>query len=139
MAIIVGRTASGQAVSFTADAEPIESDASALAEAAIGGASNSAASATSGAATLNNASAGIITSESITTAAGATYTLTLTSNLIKAGSLVLANVTLGSSTTGVGAVTHVTCSAGQVAIKVQNVHASAAFNGTIKIGFAIFQ
>ena len=139
MAIVIGRTSSGQAVSFYADAEPVESDASALAEAAIGGASGSSGTAVSGAATLNNASAGTITSESLTTAAGAIYSLTLTSNLIKPGTLVMANVTFGSSTTGSASIAHVTCTAGQAVIQVKNIHASAAFNGTLKIGFAIFQ
>jgi hypothetical protein len=51
----------------------------------------------------------------------------------------MATVTLGTSTTGAGVVSHVTPAAGSVNVKVQNIHASAAFNGTLKIGFAIFQ
>ena len=139
MDIVVARNIHGQAVAFEIDGQPIETDASALAEAAIGGASGSAATSTAGAVTLNNASAGMITTESVSTAAGGTYSLTITSNLIKATSLVMATVTLGTATTGAGVVSHVTPANGSVVIKVQNIHASAAFNGTLKIGFAIFQ
>jgi hypothetical protein len=136
---VIGRTFSGQPISFDIDVQPCESDVVALAEAAIGGATGSTATASSGAATLNNASAGTITTESLSTAAGATYTLTLTNNLIKASSLVFPVVTLGSATTGTACVTHVTPAAGSVTIKVQNIHASAPFNGTLKIGFLICQ
>lgn len=136
---VIGRNFAGQPVAFEADVHPIEGDALALAEASIGGASGSAATSVAGAVTLNNATAGIITTESLSTAAGAIYTLTLTSNLIKATSLVLANITLGNGTTGTGVIVHITPAAGSVVIKVQNIHASAAFNGTMKIGFAIYQ
>jgi hypothetical protein len=139
MDIVVARNIHGQAVAFEVDGEPIEIDASSLAEASIGGASGSAATSAAGAVTLNNASAGMITTESVSTAAGGTYSLTITSNLIRSTSLVMATVTLGTSTTGAGVVSHVTPAAGSVNVKVQNIHASAAFNGTLKIGFAIFQ
>lgn len=95
------------------------------------------ASATTGAATLNKNS-GQITSESLTTAAGAVYTLTLTDSNILATDLVLASVQYGTSTTGSPAITRVTPAAGSVVILVQNVHASAALNGTIIISFVRF-
>ena len=95
------------------------------------------ASATAGAATLNK-SAGVITSEALTTAAGATYTLTLTDSAIAAADQVLASVQLGTATTGTPVVTTVTPAAGSVVIVVQNIHASAAVNGTIKISFVRF-
>ena len=139
MAIVIGRTFSGQPVGFEVDGRPIESDAVNAAEAAIGGASGSAKAALSGAATLNNCAAGVITSESVTTAAGAVYTLTLTSNLVLAGSAVFASVCYGTSTTGSPAVMMVTPAAGSVVIKIQNIHASAALNGTIKVAFVICQ
>ena len=138
MTTVIGRSAGGQPVAFQVDAEPTEGDAVATAEAAIGGASLSNGTATSGAATLNNASAGTITTESLSTAAGSTYTLTLTSNLIKATSLVFASVWLGSASAGTASITHITPANGSVTIQVKNIHASAAFNGTLKIGFAIF-
>ena len=93
------------------------------------------ASATTGAATLNK-NAGVITSEALTTAAGATYTLTLTNSTIAAADQVFASVQLGTATTGMPVVTTVTPAAGSVVIVVQNIHASAALNGTIKIAFA---
>lgn len=96
------------------------------------------AAATSGAATLAKG-AGVITSEALTTAAGATYTLTLTDSTIAAADQVFASVQLGSATTGMPTVTTVTPGSGQVIVIVQNVHASAALNGTIKIAFAVFK
>jgi hypothetical protein len=92
------------------------------------------ATATTGAATLNKAS-GVITSEALTTAAGATYTLTITNSAIAATSHVVASVAYGTSTTGMPCVTRVTPAAGSLVIIVQNIHASAALNGTIKVTF----
>ena len=139
MSQVIGRTFSGQAVVFEIDAHPVEADHIANAEAAIGSATVNAVTGSAGAATLNNAVSGTITTESVSTAAGTVYTFTLTSNLIKATSVVLANATLGTATTGTPCVAHITPAAGSVVIKVQNIHASAAFNGTLKIAFAIFQ
>lgn len=96
------------------------------------------AAALAGAATLNKMS-GVITSEALTTAAGADYTLTLTNSDIAAADQVFASVSLGSSTTGEPAVMSVTPSAGHIAIIVRNMAASAVFNGTIKVAFAVFK
>ena len=96
------------------------------------------ASATAGAATLNKM-AGVITSEALTTAAGAQYTLTLTNSDIAATDQVFASVQDGTATAGTPAIATVTPGAGQVVIVVQNIHASAALNGTIKISFAVFK
>ncbi len=96
------------------------------------------ASATAGAATLNKM-AGVITSESLTTAAGADYTLTLTNSDIAAADQVFASVQLGSATTGMPTVTTVSPAAGSVVVVVQNIHATAALNGTIKISFSVFK
>lgn len=94
------------------------------------------ASATAGAATLH-APCGTITSESITTAAGATYTLTLTNRFCNTGSVVVCTADPASSA-GSPAITAATATAGQVVIKVQNVHASAAFNNSIKVHFVVY-
>ncbi|MDE2426235.1 MAG: hypothetical protein KGO96_10065 [Elusimicrobia bacterium] len=94
------------------------------------------ATATAGAATLNKM-AGVITSESLTTGAGADYTLTLTNSDIAAADQVYASVQLGTATTGTPAVAMVTPAAGSAVIVVQNIHASAALNGTIKISFLV--
>lgn len=92
------------------------------------------ATATSGAATLNKGS-GVITSEALSTAAGATYTLTITDSTIVATDQVLASVQLGTATTGTPVVTTVTPANGSLVIVIQNIHASAALNGTIKVTF----
>lgn len=94
------------------------------------------ATATAGAATLAKV-AGKITSEALTTAAAATYTLTLTDTEIEATDLVFASVAYGTSTTGTPAIARVTPAAGSVVIVVQNIHASAALNGTIVISFFV--
>lgn len=92
------------------------------------------ATSTAGAATINH-NGGVITTESLTTAAGATYTMTVTDSAIMAGDVVVASVQYGTSTTGVPAVATITVTNGQVVILIQNIHASAALNGTIKIAY----
>lgn len=94
------------------------------------------ASATAGAATLN-AGSGVVTSESITTAAAATYSLTVTNNMVAAADIVLASVFNGSNTTGAPVVSTVTPAAGTFTAVVRNNHATDAFGGTIKIGFLL--
>lgn len=94
------------------------------------------AAATSGAATLNK-SAGVITSEALTTAAGALYTLTLTDSAIAAADQVMASLQNGTNTQGWGHIESVTPAAGSVVITVRNLHASQALNGTIKIAFVV--
>jgi hypothetical protein len=93
--------------------------------------------ASSGAATLND-EAGIVTTESLTTAQNAIYTLTLTNDKIEADSVVLVTVGNGTNTQGTPMLGIVTPAAGSVVIKVINKHASAeALNGTLKISFVV--
>lgn len=94
------------------------------------------ATATAGAATLNQPS-GKVTSEAITTAAGAVYTLTLTNSVIEAADQVYASVSLGAGTGGTAAVCQVKPAAGSCTIAVQNVHGSAAFNAAIVISYFV--
>lgn len=89
-----------------------------------------------GAATLNGVK-GIITTESLTTAAGAVYTETLTNSAIAANSVVLVEVGNGTNSAGSPALTTVTNAAGSTVIKIQNIHASAALNGTLTISFLV--
>lgn len=96
------------------------------------------ATATAGAATLSKNS-GVITSEALTTAAGATYTLTITDTAIAATDIPFASVWLGTATTGTPDVTSVTAGAGSLIIVVQNINASAALNGTINVGFFVLK
>lgn len=95
------------------------------------------ATATAGAATLNKR-AGVVTSESLTTAAGSDYTLTLTNSTIAATDIVLVSITNGTNTTAPIYVHTVTPGSGSVAIKVRNANGSAtALNGTIKIAYLV--
>jgi hypothetical protein len=98
-------------------------------------ADKSSATATAGAATCH-ANQGIITSESLTTAAGAVYTLTLTNRLINSGSSIFCIADAGSST-GSPCVINATAGSGTATIKVQNVHSATAFNAAIKIHFRV--
>src|SRR5262249_42788676 len=94
------------------------------------------ATASAGAATLTKSS-GKITTESLTTAAGATYTLTLTNTTIAAADQIYASVYNGTNTQGIPVVTKVTPGPGQVVIVVTNLHARQAFHGTLVISFMV--
>lgn len=94
------------------------------------------ATATAGAATLNKLS-GVVTSEALTTAAGSSYTLTLTNSKIAATSRVFASVQNGTNTRTNLQVGAITPGAGSCTIDVANREASNALNGTIKIGFLV--
>jgi len=87
-----------------------------------------------GAATLNQPS-GVVTTETVTTAAGAIHTLTLTNSFIAAADIVLASV----STTGTGTpvVSEITPAAGTCVITIQNIHATIAFNAALKVYFLV--
>lgn len=94
------------------------------------------ASATAGAATLSKL-AGVITSEALTTAAGATYTLTIANDKVVAGSVVVASLQNGTNSAGDPTIAKVTPGAGSLVITVTNRHASNALNGTIKVAFVV--
>ena len=104
------------------------------------------ATAVSGAATLNQG-AGVITSEALTTAAGSTYTLTLTNSEIHAAgyngasapTCVFASVTTGTNTTVGLDVQEITVTEGQVKINVKNTSSATALNGTIVISFVLIK
>jgi len=93
--------------------------------------------AVAGAATLNKA-AGVVTSEALTTAAAATYTLTLTNSTIAATDQVLVSIGNGTNSAGSPELLTVTPGAGSVVIVIRNGHATVAFNGTLKVAFAKF-
>lgn len=94
------------------------------------------ASATAGAATLSKP-IGTITSEALTTAAAATYTLTLTNTLIAATSNVQVTLVNGTNSAGLPVLSTCTPGAGSMVCIVSNLHASAALNGTLKFNFEI--
>ena len=96
---------------------------------------NSSGSAAAGAITLN-APAGIVTSEAITTAQNATYTLTITNSFIAASDIVTCSLANGTNTQGTPMIVRVTPAAGSLVILVKNMHDSAqALNGTIVVSF----
>lgn len=97
-----------------------------------------AAVAVAGAATLNKMS-GKITSEALTTAGLASYTLTLTNSDVAAADIVGAKVADGTNTQGTPAIGLITEGVGSVTIQVNNLHATQAFNGTIVISFWVFK
>lgn len=88
------------------------------------------------AATLNT-TAGFITTEALTTAAGATYTFTITNSLLVAGAAApLVDIRNGTNTTPGMVVTSITNAVGSTVIVFTN-NGSAALNGTMLIGFQI--
>lgn len=88
------------------------------------------------AATLNTV-AGMITTESLSTAAGSTYTFTLTNSLLVAGAAAPSvQVKSGTNTGGGFQVTSVVNATGSTVISILNT-GTTAFNGTILIGFHI--
>jgi|WetSurMetagenome_2_1015567.scaffolds.fasta_scaffold19130_3 hypothetical protein len=93
--------------------------------------------ASSGAVTVTG-KVGKITSESLTTAKDAVYTLTMTNTEIAAGDIVLASVALGTATTGVPVLGTVKPAAGSCVFLVHNKDTgSAAFNGTIVVSYLV--
>lgn len=83
---------------------------------------------------------GKITSEALTTAQNAIYTLTITNSAIAAADIVLASVANGTNTQGSPVVTRIQPAAGSVVILVANLHASAqALNGTIVVSYVVMK
>lgn len=98
------------------------------------------ASATAGAATLNQPS-GVITSEALTTAAAAaaTYTLTITNSQVIATDIVQVTLGFGTNTNGAPVLVSAVAGAGTIVCKVMNAHPSAALNGTLTFAFVIWK
>jgi hypothetical protein len=94
-----------------------------------------AASATSGAATLNKLT-GTITSEALVTAAAAAYTLTVTDSYCTTSSIINVEIDNGTNTQGIPVKSIVTPGAGSFVVKIYNSHATQALNGTLKVRFA---
>lgn len=100
------------------------------------GQSTVTASAISGKATAHG-EASIITSEALTTAAGASYVLTLGNNQIQPSSVVLAAIYNGTNTQGDPSLATVAVSLGKAIITIVNRHASQALNGTLQIALLV--
>lgn len=80
---------------------------------------------------------GETTSSSLTTAAGATASITITNASIVATSKVFAAVKNGTNSAGMPVVTTITPGSGSATVVVQNIHASAALNGTLKLEYFV--
>ncbi len=96
------------------------------------------ATATAGAATLNKGS-GKVTTEALTTAAGTTYTLTVTNSTVTANDMVFASLAFGTNSTGSPHIQRVTPGAGTITVIVRNSDASAALNGTLVVSFMVLK
>lgn len=96
---------------------------------------SSTGTASSNAVTIN-AGSGVITTEALSTAAGATQNITLTNDRIAAGDMVFAVVDPASSA-GTPIIANVAVSASTAVFKIQNIHASTALNAAVKIYFVI--
>lgn len=93
--------------------------------------------AAAGAVTCNTGS-GRITTESITTAAAATYTLTLTNSVIRAVDKVFVSIGRSAGTGGVPTLATVTVANGSVVIVVRNSHATDAFGAASTLAIDFF-
>jgi hypothetical protein len=96
------------------------------------------ATATAGAATLSKTS-GKVTSEALTTAAAATYTLTITNTRVVAVDQAFVSVANVTNSAGSPQVQSVTPGAGSLVVVIRNAHATEAFNGTLRISFFVLK
>jgi hypothetical protein len=93
------------------------------------------ATASAGAVTLNREE-GIITTESLSTAAGSDYTLTFTNALIGTASKMQLTIYNGTNTRSPITLRSITYNAGNAVIVIRN-DSPAAFNGSLKIEFVV--
>jgi hypothetical protein len=96
------------------------------------------ASATAGAATLHQLS-GSVTSEALSTAAGANYVLTITDNKVAAVDQVFAVISGGTNSAGTPVLMRVVPGNGSIVVTVTNIHATLALSGTLRVTFAVFK
>jgi hypothetical protein len=97
------------------------------------------ATAVAGAATVPTCGLAVVTSEALTTAAGADYTLTLTWPDAAVGDVVLPSAMAGTDTQGDLLLGATTVGAGQVKQIIRNGHATQALNGTIVISLLLIK
>lgn len=87
----------------------------------------------------SNGGQGIITTPTLTTAAGSVHTLTVANNVVTAGDIVWAQVGNGTNTTGQPNMANITPSAGQFVATIQNIHGATAFGGTLTVAFQVLK
>lgn len=116
-----------------------QSVAAQVAEVAAAGACMAATTVTAAAgAVTSNTLCGTVTSESLSTAVGANYTLTLTDSLISTTSQVYAGAWLKTATAGKVQVQSIVLSAGSAVIVVKNVGTAAINSNTIVVPFMVY-
>lgn len=98
------------------------------------------ASATAGAATLNQPS-GIVTTQALTTAAAgaATDVITITNNQVLATDIIQCTLGYGTNTNGTPVLVSAIAGSGQIVCRIMNAHPSAALNGTLTLAFVIWK
>lgn len=94
------------------------------------------ATASSGSATLNKM-AGKITTNSMTTAALGSFTLTVTNSTVASADMVFCSLAIGSLTNGTPIIRAVTPGSGSFTVSIYNAHATSAFNGTVVVSFFV--
>ena len=82
--------------------------------------------------------AGVITTEALTTAAGANEAITLTNTLIAAGDMVFVQYA-GGTNTNEEFVIKATAGSGSATITLYNTHVSAALDGTVIFNFLVIK
>lgn len=82
--------------------------------------------------------AGIITTQSLTTAGGSTLSLVVQSPALTTGSIVLSSVQNGTNSGGTPQILTTDPQNSSVTIVIENTAASTAFNGTIVVSLIIF-
>ena len=105
---------------------------------AVRGAEISAGTSAAGAITLS-AYIAKVTTEALTTAGLAQYTLTITNDKVVAADMAFVSLANGTSTQGTPLVSRVTCGAGTLTIVISNEHATLALNGTLVVSFSVIK
>lgn len=79
---------------------------------------------------------GVITTDAITTAAGAAHVITVTNTLVAATSRILVTLDKNSSA-GTPVITSVTPGSGSFTVEISNLHASVAVDAALKVHFLV--
>jgi len=97
------------------------------------------ATAAAGAVTLNGLT-GTVTTEALTTAQDATYTLTITNSFAELGDVVMCNLGNGTNSAGLPILTTAKVTASTITVGITNKIVSAtALNGTLVVSFVLFK
>ena len=83
-----------------------------------------------------NKMVGLVTTNTLDAAAGATETIVITNDKIAAGDWASATI-VGKVGTGTPVISTAICTANTLTVIIQNIHASAAFTGALTIAFEI--